>query len=374
MKRVTYILLLFLAVGCGRRSAQQTLPAADSTSIYHQWRELGEKDYLFYTPTPEQIESWKALCEKRNDFSREKKTEVPDYYKSMSQYVTLWDFARLWWDDNDPLTADCEIALWRLSQYDTVSNKGVSEREKFVHLHSLIEELCDFDPQFGFEYSAHACFNTDFQEFYTRFLTRETISHSPVRISQALEKEDKAWHAYHKEFDEGFHIFHDDPSGLGGNTEPRAGLRIVSDDARIRAASLEDYYFTLRDGTAQIQIYNRIPIERVVREYDIFIRSIEDDEFHSPLTERQQVLRDERTAWLKWMKSRETVSSMLSGICKTAYDNATNNARRMKLIMLKNCYEGYGVTSQEVIDHLIPYDAKDDLLEGPNFNEKWKMI
>ena len=74
------------------------------------------------------------------------------------------------------------------------------------------------------------------------------------------------------------------------------------------------------------------------------------------------------------MKSRETVSSMLSGICKTAYDNATNNARRMKLIMLKNCYEGYGVTSQEVIDHLIPYDAIDDQLEGLNFNEKWKVL
>ena len=76
--------------------------------------------------------------------------------------------------------------------------------------------------------------------------------------------------------------------------------------------------------------------------------------------------------WRKWMNSRQTVSSLLSGDAKSYYDNATNNARRMKYIMLKNCYAGYGITSQQVIDLLVPFSASDEELQGLNFNEKWK--
>ena len=78
--------------------------------------------------------------------------------------------------------------------------------------------------------------------------------------------------------------------------------------------------------------------------------------------------------WKKWMKYRGVVSSQLHGLCKEAYDNSTNNIRRYKLIMLKNRYEGYGITSGDVMECLLPYTASDEELDGPSFDEKWKAL
>ena len=79
-------------------------------------------------------------------------------------------------------------------------------------------------------------------------------------------------------------------------------------------------------------------------------------------------------AWKKWMERRATVSSLLAGLCKEVYDNSTNNVRRHKYIMLKNRYQGYGLTSQDVMECLIPYTASDEELDGPSFNERWKVL
>ena len=67
-------------------------------------------------------------------------------------------------------------------------------------------------------------------------------------------------------------------------------------------------------------------------------------------------------------------SSLLNGLKKDCYDNATNNVRRKKLIMLKNRYQGYGVTSEDIMSCLIPYTASDVELNGPSFDEKWKSL
>jgi hypothetical protein len=79
-------------------------------------------------------------------------------------------------------------------------------------------------------------------------------------------------------------------------------------------------------------------------------------------------------AWKKWQKSRAMVSSLLTGLCKEVYDNSTNSVRRHKYIMLKNRYRGYGLTSNDVMECLIPYTATEEELGGPSFNERWDAL
>jgi hypothetical protein len=102
----------------------------------------------------------------------------------------------------------------------------------------------------------------------------------------------------------------------------------------------------------------------------------EDEEFFEPgysypVPELRRVLDEERRAWQSWMRSRDGVSSLLDGLCRDCYDNATNNVRRLKLIMLKNRYQGYGMTSGDVMGCLVPRDVPDGDLSGPGFEEKW---
>ena len=73
------------------------------------------------------------------------------------------------------------------------------------------------------------------------------------------------------------------------------------------------------------------------------------------------------------MESRDKVSFLLSGNVKDVYDNATNNLRRHKLIMLNNQYEGYGMISDEIYDRLTKYDIDDDALGAlVPFDVRWQ--
>ena len=102
--------------------------------------------------------------------------------------------------------------------------------------------------------------------------------------------------------------------------------------------------------------------------------SFVEDEAYYPVPKRMEALSFEIEAWKNWMYARNSVSSLLSGQFKEIYDNATNNVRRMKYIMLKNRYNGYGVTSNEVYELLIPYTVSDEELDGPSFDEKWNHL
>ena len=359
----------------------------DTVHVFHYWRDIEKGDYLFDVPTEEQISSWKKTCEESNHYDSEQNTGVPWYYLNMNQYVTIYDFAGLWYRD-DSYIDNLDLTLWRLAQYDYDSSYSPdSEYDRFYCLKNAIQGLCLFDAQFQFELNLNAGLEADFQEFYDKVLVREAIRHSSTDIAKALEEEETTWQSYHAEQDSTFRKIDGTPNAFVGSAWPMAISGIAYDDALMREESLADFYFALTDsldykirhkksviGEYDLVKHSTIQEERVLKEYRLFMDSLEEDDIYYPVPERKKALEREMNAWKEWMKSRATVSSLLAGLCKEVYDNSTNNVRRHKYIMLKNRYQGYGLTSQDVKECLIPYSASDEELDGPSFNERWKVL
>ena len=359
----------------------------DTVHVFHFWRDLEKGDYLFGVPTDEQTTSWKRLCEEKNQYDSEQNIGVPGYYLNMNQYVTIYDFAALWYSDNSYID-NIDLILWRLAQYDYNSSYSPdSEYDRFYYLKNAIQGLCLFDAQFQFELNLKAGLDADFQEFYDKVFVREAIRHSSNDIAKALEDEETAWQSYHAELDSTFRIIDGTPNAFVGSAWPMAISGIAYDDAQMREESLADFYFALTDsldykirhkksviGEYDLVKHSTIQDERVLKEYRLFMDSLEEDDLYYPIPEQRKALERDMNAWKKWMERRATVSSLLAGLCKEVYDNSTNNVRRHKYIMLKNRYQGYGLTSQDVMECLIPYTASDEELDGPSFNERWKVL
>jgi len=403
MKKLTYILVMVFAIGCGyvrgqkNTTAEQTKEVPvyykecdgvwnDTCEVFHYWGELNEFDYLFEAPSDKQVEAWKKLCEERNSFQAGNTDGVPYGYLNMNQYVTLWDFYEMWFrEDSD--TLDVDFTLWRLAQYKDMSLLQDSEYNRFYYLKNAFQGLCLFEGGSQLEMNMKAGVDASFQEFYDRVLLREAVRHSPLHIAQTLKNEEKAWGEYNAAVYFGYRKIHGDPKGFNGSAWPMATCGIAEDDARMREESLTDFYFALTDSldyqirhplsvinSYELKKHTEVSQDRVLKEYQRFMDSFEDDEYNYPVSERKKALQKEMDAWKKWMKYRGVVSSQLHGLCKEAYDNSTNNIRRYKLIMLKNRYEGYGITSGDVMECLLPYTASDEELDGPSFDEKWKAL
>ena len=359
----------------------------DTVHVFHYWRDIENGDYLFESPTDEQVAFWKRLCEEKNQYDAEQNTGVPRYFLDMNQYVSIYDFAGLWYLD-DSYFDNLDLTLWRLAQYDYDSRYSPdSEYDRFHYLKNVIQGICLFDAQYQFELNLKAGLEADFQEFYDKVLVREAIRHSSSDIAKALDDEDVAWQSYHAELDSTFRIIDGNPSGLVGSAWPMAISGIAYDDAQMREESLADFYFALTDsldyeirhkksviGEYDLVKHSTIKEERVLKEYRLFVDSLEEDDINYPVPERRRALARDMNAWKQWMISRAKVSSLLTGFCKEVYDNSTNNIRRHKYIMLKNRYQGYGLTSNDVMECLIPYTALDEELDGPSFDERWKML
>ena len=408
--RIQSIVLIFLvlfATDCGRRQSTKSSNNSeqfnnelfykhtdttnnawnDSVRVFHYWRDIENGDYLFDAPTDEQVSSWKKLCEERIHYDSEQNTGVPGYYLNMNQYVSIYDFVELWYSDNSYID-NIDLTLWRLAQYDYDSSYSPdSEYDRFYYLKNAIQGLCLFDAQFQFELNLKAGLDADFQEFYDKVLVREALRHSSNDIAKALEDEETAWQSYHAELDSTFRIIDGTPNAFVGSAWPMAISGIAYDDAQMREESLADFYFALTDsldykirhkksviGEYDLVKHSTIQDERVLKEYRLFMDSLEEDDLYYPIPERRKALERDMNAWKKWMERRATVSSLLAGLCKEVYDNSTNNVRRHKYIMLKNRYQGYGLTSQDVMECLIPYIASDDDLNGASFDERWKRL
>ena len=354
--------------------------------IFHFWKDISDGDYLFDVPSAEQVASWQNLCEQETPSDSVIRCFVQQNCLNMNQYMTIQDFMNIW-GKQDPYGSDDAFTLWRLEQYDTETHSLDSEFDRFQILKSTIQSLCCYNAQFQSDLNFKTGLEVVLQELYDRTMLREAVRHSKPWMATALKKENEAWEEYHAQLDSTFRIIDGEINGLVGSAWPMAISGILFDDARIRETSLADFYFALTDSLdykvrhkkSVISIYElekhtEIQEEKVLREYRDFINSLEEDEFAYPISQRKNVLTMEMNAWRKWMKSRKEVSSLLTGLVKECFDNSTNNVRRNKLIMLKNRYEGYGLTSGEVLSCLLPYDVTDDELNGPSFDEKWKKL
>lgn len=358
--------------------------------VFHHWRSISPDSYYFGAPADSTVERWEALCEERNPQDSVSRRSVQGYFGNMNQYMTVNDFAELWYRDGS-CQFDDDFTTWRLMQYDSLSLKAVpdSEFDKFNGIKSAIQSLLMYEPQFQFDMNIHSGLEEDFQEYYDRVLVREAIRHSDRTLADALEKEQEAWLAYHSALDAAFRIIDGNPEGMVGSAWTMAICGILRDNADMRALSLEDFYFALTDSLDHYYAHNRsyfgeyeivrhdtIDDRMVLEEYRSFMDFCRDERFFTPgecypVEELRGVLEDEMKAWEGWMSSRSAVSSRLTGLCRDCYDNSTNNVRRHKLIMLKNRYQGYGLTSQYLLDALLHYGCPDSEIESYDFAEKF---
>ncbi|MBR5660638.1 MAG: hypothetical protein IKW99_03720 [Bacteroidales bacterium] len=342
---------------------------------FRYWKEMEGNDYLFGKPTYEQSKEWIRFCRVANP-AYEINVKQLVGYESINQFVTVQDFYGLWYNRGDSLKFNDDLTLWRLEQYDTVSHSPNSEYERFSILKERINSLTEFDSLFQVDLNFWASFKADLQEFYDRVLLRETIGQSDDEVAIAFKKENDAWLNYHVQVDSAFRIIDGNPEGMVGSAWSMAISGIREDDALIRESSLNDFYFTLTDGPEKYDLERHVEVseKKVLNEYKRFMDSFVEDEAYYPVPERKEALSLEMKAWNEWMVARNSVSSLLYGQYKEAYDNATNNVRRIKYIMLKNRYSGYGVTSNDVYELLIPYTVSDEELDGPSFDEKWNHL
>ena len=361
--------------------------------VYHYWREIPSGDYYFDIPNEGSVQEWMELCEERNPRDTVARRYVQGYCANMNQYVTVNDFYELWYHDKSYLLDD-DLTTWRLMQYDsTYVTPPDSEFDKFNSLKFLIQGLLLYEPQSQLELNLHSSLECDFQEYYVRLLVREAKKHTNrPELAMALEQEQTAWLNYQDAVGSAFRVIDGDPDGMVGSAWPMAICGILLDNARMRVMSLEDFYFSLTDsldyqyshkwsmvGEYEIERHARVRNNRVLEEYHRFMDSFKDEtlfghEFGYPEAEMKSVLMKEMEAWKAWMSSRDKTSSLLTGLCKECYDNATNNVRRFKLIMLKNRYQGFGITSESVMDCLLHYDCQDSEIDTFSYEEAWHAI
>lgn len=372
-----------------KKDSDATINWYEDVPVFHFWRDIRDNEYHFNPPSKEQVNVWKALCEERNHTDSVSRIELQRYCANMNQYMTVQDFIRIWYGDEDNQKND-DFTSWRLMQYNTLPFiKPHSEYDRFYILKNTIQSLLSYEPLCQADMNNHAGLESDFQEYYDRVLVREAIRHSNGRTAALLEKEEKAWTHYHDALDSAFQKIDGSPDGMVGSAWPMAICGIAYDNAQMRAESLEDFYFALTDsldyhiahgkckiGQYEIERHTHIDNGSVLKEYLHFMNLFKDEnffnpEFSYPVPELRSVLEDEMKAWQGWMVSRDKVSSTLTGLCKDCYDNATNNIRRHKLIMLKNRYQGFGPTSEITLDCLLPYSCKDSEIDLFSFEKKW---
>lgn len=342
----------------------------DTTEFFHYWKAMDSCEYLLSKASSDSVELWKRRCEELNNPDNVGIGQIPSRYANINQYVTIHDLLSIWMSRSYDGSYD-DFTLWRLEQFRSDTLHPVSGYEKYLLLTSTIDGLCDFEPYFKFEYDNWSCLEEELQEFQARLLLHELLPNYDVQIRKALLKEESAWESYHAALDTTYRIISGDPNHFNGSGWGQAIMGIMQDDALIRECSLLDICFS-SDEHYVPTTHKSMSNERVLKEYACFMESLEENEYHYPVDFRRHMLTFEMHEWDKWMRSRDVVSSLLTGQEKTMYDNSTNNARRMKYIMLKNRYEGYGVISNDVAELLMPYTATDQELDGPSFDNKWK--
>ena len=369
-------------------SADAGVDWGEEIQVFHYWKDILPEDYLFCSPSAEQVAAWKTECEKRNPTDSVMRSYVQECFQNMNQYGTVHDFVELWYHE-DSFEADDELTLWRLEQFNRDVCIPDSEFDRFQYLKNRIQSLCLFEAGSQWELNFQAGLEADFQEFYDRVLLREAVSHSDGRVAAALLEEEEAWRSYHAALDTAFRAIDGGPLGTVGSAWPMAISGIALDDALTRAVSLEDFYFALTDkldyavehkrsliGEYEVERHVRVDERKVLEEYGDFKLFFGNEDFFDPelsypATFLCKVLDDERKAWSAWMRSRDTVSSLLAGLCKDCYDNATNNVLRRKLIMLKNRYQGFGLSSDYILNSLLPYDCDDSQINGFSFEKHY---
>ncbi|MBQ5985000.1 MAG: hypothetical protein IJL56_08520 [Bacteroidales bacterium] len=387
---ITFSFFCLSISGCKNRHTYNSNDQEQYIHITHNWRDIAQEEYHFDAPRDVEVKKWEGLCEARNAFDSVAKSDL-DCFADANQMMTVQDFIQLWYNEESYLEDD-DLTTWRLMQYDKeLSSYCDSEFDRFSMVKNAIQSLLLYCPMSQMDINYHSALEQNFQEYYDRLLLKEAIRHSEKRLSDALEREQDHWLQYQTALDSSFRSIQGDPNGMGGSAWPMAICGILEDNAIMREISIMDFYFALTDnldyeflhktsriGEYEVERHAEVKDKDVLDEYKRFMVLIEqsffDPECHYSKTVMRNALKKEMTAWKGWMSSRKQVSDNLEESCKSVYDNATNNVRRYKLIMLKNRYQGYGLIESSVEECLLDYSCPDEDIEDFSFEKRWRSL
>ncbi len=312
------------------------------------------ENYLFNTPSKEDIAEWKSFCS-------ENSKEIPESSKDIEAIDhVVYDILHYYYRRNDvEQDKKDDFVIWRLSRYIPVKQKISCEKERFDILDAQIDSV-----RILFGEKTYTSF-----ELSRAFELGETFTIVKCGIVlRCLEKfYPKDYDLFVQEkiaFDEYFSAASDYFYALNNNELfsyfmiHHRWCDFENEIASIYEKSLEDFYFASSDGIYE-QKEPHVIIRRdwINREYDNFANDVNDKK-------NVGLLRQDQIAFFKWIAARDAISNVLSGELQSIFDNTTNEIMRRKLIQLKNRYEGYGSISDDEYERLLKPESTDQELLG----------
>lgn len=177
---------------------------------------------------------------------------------------------------------------------------------------------------------------------------------------QCLAETD-AWYNYQNSQ---FNFFNDViQEGTGGSSYPHVMANYFSKIYNDRLENILELYFTLNDKTYE-KIkgqYVKLNNELFDNEYTLYQKAIlkGDNTGASQYTakEKIQMLNNAKQKWIDFLKSRETLSSELSGKLKTTFDKSTWRYQKRHLVDMKNGYNTYEFLPSSSYEMLLKDDC-----------------
>lgn len=368
MKKTATILACILAVpGCRSKQAKScaeldAVVSQDSIFISHQWHDDG---FLFGRPAESQLAQWKELC--GGDFHCG--SLIVEEYGSPERALAILDFHEFLDSADNDIDEKTDFILWRLSEYMPIFQSQPDEYTRFSKLDIQIDRLLNYAPATQMLLNDRSYYNHLLAETRAKIMYRRLLKHIEGSLKHMFREENQAFEHYDEVLTACYDtvvIGHDSFSSY-----PMFIYGMAKGNSLMRRKSLEPFYFFVTDGSGTAdrgENHTCITMKMIDTEYDKFISGLPTIEYFPedpvlyPLQVRQRNLNNDRKAFRQWMNMRRKISSVLAGDAKIRFDQATNNARRDKLLMLKNRYEGYGLVGP--FDDFLKYDCTDrELLE-----------
>lgn len=346
-------------------SGKDTLDWDEKIDVHHVWDKDVDK---VFGP----CESWKAACEKSFVPEPTERRYVQGYFKGMNQYVAVYDFIEVWCRTDPGKRKDDEFIYWRLCQFDKALSKEHVSGNKVRLLKRVIAKLLDYEDDTQWDLTFHYYLMQEFSEFYCRTLLREIPTSAQLR--RALIKESKAWNRYRDDVESAYMLIEGSASGINGSSWDMEVCDFVKGNNEMRSVLLEDLLAITEESFQHQKPDAYIDNGMIQRERAKFSSNLDEDIDSFPINQRRKALNTEIASWFRWIDSLSAIRNLLPDSQKEYFDTSIQKVYRYKFIMLKNMYQGFGITSQSILDCLVPFDTDARGLYGPSFADKWKEL
>lgn len=307
---------------------------ADFIIVEHLWKPLLVARFLVPAYSESEAVSWAKSFQKANQRDTVWRDEL-DVYGDVRRFMAVNDFFEAWHGEYRSLNKNNRQTEWRLLQYDTTAAVPGSICDKVLHLKDVYEDILNYETDIVDEMTRKVWLALDFRYYYVSTLYDVIYSSVNAKAREALRREQALAERYHDIMSDTYTKIDGQPDGMNGSSYPyRCGVFGMQDyDMEIDA--LELFMRFLADEATKVESVS-ITREDVIKAFETFASTFEDDENSFPVEERKVALMKARNAWLAWLDARSKVSELLDGEAKEAYDIATAQICRHQLITLKN--------------------------------------